>query len=235
MEDKIILGVGAHPDDIDFTASGTIAKWVEEGATAYYLICTDGSRGSDDPTMTHEKLVTMRKKEQESAADILGVKKVFFLNHLDTQLTPDDELKEEIVRFIRKLKPTTVITMNPTFFFKADIEPGFINHTDHRAVGLATMDAVFPLARDRLTFHHHEQEGLKSHKVRELLFTNLDTPEYVVDISGTFNKKIAAIQAHKSQFADVGSVLKRTEERAQFFGTLKGYKYAENFSKIVLT
>jgi len=79
MKNKIVLAVGAHPDDIDFVASGTIAKWVEEGATIYYLICTDGSRGSSDPKMTHKKLAAMRKKEQQVAAKILGVKDVFFL------------------------------------------------------------------------------------------------------------------------------------------------------------
>ena len=98
MENKIILAVGAHPDDMDFGASGTVAKFVEEGADCYYLICTDGSRGSSDPTMTHERLAKIRRVEQEKACKVLGIKKVFFLNHTDTQLVADLILKEEIVR-----------------------------------------------------------------------------------------------------------------------------------------
>lgn len=234
MQKRIILAVGAHPDDMDFTSAGTIAKWIGEGAEAYYLICTDGSRGSEDPNMTHDRLIALRKKEQEDAAHILGVRNVFFLNHIDTQLTADAILKEEIVRIIRKTKPTTVITMNPTFFFKADIEPGFINHTDHRAVGLATMDAVFPLARDRLTFHHHEKEGLLPHKVQELLLVNFDTPDYLVDITETFDKKMEAIAAHTSQFSDFEGMRERIIARAKHMGEKKGYVYAENFTRIVL-
>ncbi len=234
MDKRIILGIGAHPDDIDFTAAGSIAKWVKEGAKAYYLIATDGSRGSEDPHMTHEALISLRRKEQEDAAKIIGVSDIFFLSHTDTQLEANAVLQEEIVRYIRKLKPTTVITMNPTFFFKADREPGFINHTDHRAIGLATMDSVFPLARDRLTFHHHEKEGLKPHKVKELLFMNLDKPEYVVDITPTFAIKIAALKAHASQFPDFVLVKKRIAERAQFYGKTKGFTYGENFTRIIL-
>src|SRR3989344_7574262 len=100
MKNKVVLAVGAHPDEMYFGASGTVAKWVKEGATAYYIICTDVSRGSEDPKMTHKKLAQIRKDEQEKAAKALGVKKVFFLNHTDTQLVYDLKLKEEIVVLI---------------------------------------------------------------------------------------------------------------------------------------
>lgn len=150
MKNKIILAVGAHPDDTDFGASGTISKWVEEGATAYYLIATDGSRGSTDPKMTHKKLAKIRRKEQEEAARVLGVKKVFFLNHTDTQLVSDIFLKEEIVRIIRTVRPDIVITMDPAFYYSA--ENGFINHTDHRAAALAAMDAVFSAFSRQIDF-----------------------------------------------------------------------------------
>jgi len=194
---EIILAVGAHPDDIDFGASGTIAKWVKKGATAYYLILTDGSKGSDDPKMTPQKLARIRKKEQEEAAKILGVKKVFFLNQKDTELIADIKLKEKITKMIRKLKPTRVITLNPIIIFSQ--ERSFINHTDHRAAGLATIDSVYPLARDRLTFPQHERQGLKPHKVKEIYLSSFGQGNFVSNITGTINQKIAALKAHKSQ------------------------------------
>ncbi len=230
MKKKVVLAVGAHPDDIDFGASGTIAKWVQEGVECYYLICTDGSRGSADPKMTHKKLAQIRKKEQENAGKVLGIKKVFFLNHTDTQLVSDLTLKEDIVRIIRTVKPNIVITMDPTFFYSTEF--GFVNHTDHRAAALATMDACFPLARDRLTFLNHEKEGLKPHRVEELWLVSFGKVEHLVDISETFKKKIKALELHKSQFEDFKKIEKMMKVRAKMLGKTKNYKFAESFVRI---
>lgn len=225
-----ILGVAAHPDDLDFSASGTFAKWVKKGASCYYMICTDGSKGSDDPKMTEGKLITLRKKEQEDAARILGLKDVFFLNHTDTQLTADLTLKKEIVRFIRKLKPDIVVTLDPTFVYSK--HRGFINHTDHRAAGQAAMDAVFPLARDRLTFQELEKEGLSPHKVKLLYLTNFDHPTDLVDISDTIDIKIRALKAHKTQVTK--QTLTRIKKWSGVLGKKKGYRFAEGFIKLTL-
>ncbi len=236
MKNKVILAVGAHPDDMDFGASGSVAKWAKEGAKVYYLIATDGSRGSEDPEMTHKKLAGIRVKEQEKAAKVLGVKKVFFLNHTDTQLVADLELKEKIVRIIREIRPEVVITMDPTFYYSTDFFNGFgfVNHTDHRAVSLAAMDACFPLSRDRLTFPEHEKQGLKPHKVKELLLVSLKKKDYLVDISKSFDKKIKALSMHRSQFSDFKEVEKRITKRAEFWGKKKSCKFAENFIRIKL-
>src|SRR3989338_2489609 len=110
---RVILAVGAHQDDIDFIASGSIAKWIKKGAAVYYLLCTNGNKGSDDPKMTSAKLAKIRRKEQENAAKVLGVKKVFFLGHHDTELEPTLKLKKEIVKVIRKVNPTLVVTLDP--------------------------------------------------------------------------------------------------------------------------
>ncbi|MBI2189928.1 MAG: PIG-L family deacetylase [Candidatus Levybacteria bacterium] len=236
MKNKIVLAVGAHPDDMDFSSSGTIAKWVLEGATAYYLILTRGCRGSNDPKMTSEKLSKIRQREQEEAAKILGVRKVFFLNHTDTELVADLSLKEEIVRFIRKLRPNIVITMDPTFYYVPYLSfygYGFVNHSDHRAAGLATLDACFPLARDRLSFLQHEKQGLKPHKVEELLLVNLAKADFIVDITKTFAKKLQALACHKSQYDDFKMIEDRVRKRAAELGK-KNYKYAENFTRIKL-
>ncbi len=230
VKKKVVLAVGAHPDDIDFGASGTIAKWAEEGADCYYLICTDGSRGSSDPKMTHKRLAQIRKKEQENSSKVIGIKKVFFLNHTDTQLVSDLILKEDIVRIIRTVKPNTVITMDPTFYYSTEFN--FVNHTDHRAAALATMDACFPLARDRLTFLNHEKEGLKPHRVEELWLVSFGKVEHLVDISKTFKKKIKALKLHKSQFEDFKKIEKIITGRAKMLGKTKKYKFAESFVRI---
>ncbi|MGH7246112.1 MAG: PIG-L deacetylase family protein [Candidatus Levyibacteriota bacterium] len=232
---NVVLAVGAHPDDMDFGASATVAKFVEEGAKAYYLICTDGSRGSEDPTMTHERLAKIREEEQHAAGNVLGLTDVFFLKHPDTQLVADLTLKEEIVRVIRTVRPDTVITMDPAFLYTASEGWTFINHTDHRAMATATMDAVFPLSRDRLTFPEHEKEGLMPHKVRELLFVNFLQPSYLVDVSTTFQKKIAALRCHKSQFADFEAVKERMRMRGKMLGKEKGFDYAESFTRLLIS
>lgn len=234
---KIILAVGAHPDDTDFSASGTIAKWVEEGAEAYYLICTDGSRGSGDPKMTHQKLASLRKKEQREAASILGVKDVFFLDFVDTQLEVTQSLKERIVYYIRYLRPTTVITMDPTLYYAEDpfgIGSSFINHTDHRAMATATMDAVFPLARDRLTFPEHEKMGLSPHKVEELYFSQMHKKGTVIDVTSTLDKKLHAIAAHRSQYDDFPAIKERMMKRAIEFAIDEEFEFAESFIHLIL-
>ncbi len=226
----IILGVGAHPDDLDFGASGTFAKWAKQGHYCYYLICTDGSKGSDDPKMTEAKLINLRKKEQEDVVKILGLKGVFFLNHKDTELTVDLKLKKEIVRFIRKLKPDILVTFDPTFIFSKT--RGNINHTDHRAAGLAALDAVFPLARDRLTFKELEKEGLKPHKVPVVYLTSFEEPNEIIDITDTMDLKLKALAAHKTQIKE--QALDWVKDRAKKIGSLKNFKYGEGFIKLIL-
>jgi len=227
---KVVLGVAAHPDDLDFGASGTIAKWAKTGASCYYLICTDGSKGSDDPEMTEKQLIKMRQEEQRNAAKILGLKDVFFLDHPDTQLIADYALKEEISYYIRKLKPDVVVTMDPTFVYSAKL--GFINHTDHRAAGQATLDAVFPLARDRLTFPKQTEQGLAPHKTKYLYLISFENPTEIVDISDVIDVKIDALKAHKSQIK-IDS-LEEFKKRLAFLGKKHGYKYAEGFTKLTL-
>lgn len=234
---NVLLAVGAHPDDMDFGASGTIAKFIQEGYDAYYVLCTDGSRGSDLPDMTHAKLAQMRREEQTAAGEVLGVKDYFFLDHSDTQLEANLQLKEELVHIIRTVKPRIVITMDPTFFYTE--EPlwngcHMINHTDHRAAAQATMDAVFPLARDRLTFPQHAKEGLSPHVVEELWFTNMVKKKHVVDISSTIEEKLEAICCHKSQFDDFSIIKERLTSRAEHFAKDENFSHAENFTRLIL-
>lgn len=234
---KVILGVGAHPDDMEFTSSGTIAKFAQEGHDCYYLICTDGSRGSDDPEITHQDLAKIRRDEQIAAGKILGLKDVFFLDHEDTKLDCDQELREDIVEVIRKIKPDIVISWDPTVVYVVQSpwgEGSFVNHSDHRACGQATMDACFPYARDRLTYPEHEMSGLSSHKVKELWMVAFESPNHVIDITSVFEKKWEAIAAHSSQIGDGEETKKRVIRRAETFGKPAGYTYAEGFTRLIL-
>lgn len=230
---KTVLAVFAHPDDMDFSSSGTVAKWAAKGSDITYLVCTDGSKGSEDPKITPRKLALIRKKEQLAAVKILGVKDVIFLGHRDGELVVDMKLKEAIARVIRQKKPDVVITLDPTFLYST--KRGFVNHSDHRAAGQAAIDAVFPLARDRLNFPHHEKQGLVPHKVRTLLLVSFDEPEHFEDITKTLAKKLKTLQAHKSQVPADSSFAKRIRERARMLGKKAGIQYAEGFKKIELS
>src|SRR3990167_3444387 len=141
LKPKIVLGVAAHPDDLEFGAGGTIAKWAGQGAKVYYLVLTDGSKGSSDKNISPKELAKIRRQEQHDAAKVLSVKEVFFCNYEDCKLDCSQDVKRDIARQIRIVKPDVVITMDPTMIYAPD--SGFINHPDHRAAGQATLDAVY--------------------------------------------------------------------------------------------
>ena len=228
---KNVLVICAHPDDPDFGVAGTVAKWTSQGAKVTYVVVTDGSKGSPEPKMTKEKLIKLREEEQRKAADILGVDEVVFLGQPDGELRNTFELQEMLVRLIRTYKPDVLVTHDPTARIVDNV---YLNHNDHRVVGDAVLDSVFPLARDRLNFPEHEKEGLEPHKVLDifLLFTN--EPNYWVDITNTIDKKIAALKAHKSQIGDPDELEERIRERARLRAKKVSFEYAEIFRRVRL-
>lgn len=229
---KVVLGVAAHPDDLDFGASASMAKFASQGAEIYYLILTDGSKGSADRSITSEQLIKMRRSEQLAAIKAVGGKDVTFLDYPDAALEISQALKRDIVREIRRLKPDVVITMDPSVLY-SEVR-GFINHPDHRAAGQATIDAVFPLARDYLTFPELLSENLEPHKVKTLLLTNFDKQNFYIDVSNTLDKKIAALEAHASQISDMDSIKQWITDWAAKAGKQAGYNYAEGFIRLEL-
>ena len=224
---KVVLGVAAHPDDLDFGASGSMSKWAASGADVYYLILTDGSKGSDDPNITPEELTKVRYREQISASKVIGAKDVFFMHYPDAMLEVTMELKRDIVRVIRKIKPDTVITMDPTMVY--DLNRGFVNHSDHRAAGQATIDAVFPMSRDRLIFPELLTEGLEPHKVQNLLLTNFSNSTIGVDISDFIDQKISALKEHTSQISNPDATLSMVRNWAKLNGERYNVDFAESF------
>ncbi|HSR12943.1 MAG TPA: PIG-L family deacetylase, partial [Thermodesulfobacteriota bacterium] len=150
------------------------------------------------------------------------------------ELTPDLKLKENVVIYIRRYKPDIVFSMDPSFYYYKDY--GFVNHSDHRAIGVATLDACYPLARDLLSFPDHAKTGLQPHKVKELLLHSFvpENANFYVDVTATFDAKIKALSLHRSQVGDMKWVEKRMKERARAAGKLAGCRYAEAFVRLQL-
>jgi LmbE family N-acetylglucosaminyl deacetylase len=195
-----VMVIMAHPDDAEFICAGTAAKWAAEGQDVTYVLGTSGDKGSDDPTVTGEQLMAVREAEQRAACDVLGVKEVIFLRLPDAMLVPDLELRKTITRVIRRHKPDAVICQDPT----ARWESGdYIQHPDHLAMGEATLAAIYPAARDRLTFPELLAEGLEPHKVSDVyVASGQKHTNFFVDISGYLQHKLDSLAAHASQMGD---------------------------------
>ncbi|GAC1386442.1 MAG: PIG-L family deacetylase [Candidatus Saccharimonadales bacterium] len=230
LQPKVVLGVAAHPDDLDYGAAGAMAAFANDGAAVHYLILTDGSKGSDKIDVTPDELIKIRQAEQRAAVKAIGGRSVEFLAYPDGELEVTMLLKQDIVRTIRTLKPDVVVTMDPGMLYSA--RRGFINHPDHRAAGQATLDAVFPLARDHLTFPHLYADGYQPHKTKTILLINFDEGNFAVDIGGTLPTKIAALRAHASQIGDPIAIEKLVTSWAESAGQAAGYTLAESFIRI---
>jgi len=193
------LVIMAHPDDAEFTVAGTVARWTRDGWQVVYVVCTDGSRGSNDAQTPPTRMKPVRYAEQLDAANTLGVQTVVFLDYEDGTLEPTLELRRDLTRLIRRFKPQIVISQDPTVrFFRSD----YINHPDHRAAGAAALYAVFPSAGTRFIFPELLEEGLEPHEVRELFLFGSQNPDVWVDITETVDLKIAALKAHRSQVGE---------------------------------
>jgi LmbE family N-acetylglucosaminyl deacetylase len=193
---KRVLAIQAHPDDMEFGQAGTIAKWVREGAEVIYCSVTSGDKGSPDPEMVGERLVELREAEQRKAGEILGLKDVIFLGYKDATLVADLDLRLALTRVMRQVKPDVVLSFDPSARI---LQNSYINHPDHIATGEATLAAVFPSVRDRLTFPELLAEGLEPHKVPHIYLYATDQPNTWIDITDTLDQKIEALKAHVSQ------------------------------------
>jgi LmbE family N-acetylglucosaminyl deacetylase len=196
---KSAMVIFAHPDDAEFVTAGTAAVWAEQGCEVTYLSGTSGDKGTSDPNIPREKLIEMREQEQRNAAEILGVKHVEFLRYEDATLVADLDLRLAITRMIRKYKPEAVICQDPTSRF---VGSEYIQHPDHIAMGEAALAAIFPSARDHLTFPQLLEEGYEPHKVKYVCLVGASEPDVWIDTTSVFEKKLAALRAHVSQMGD---------------------------------
>lgn len=218
----------AHPDDAEFGSAGTSAKLVSQGKQVFYVVVTDGSKGSSDPTIESAELVALRQKEQRDAAAIIGVSDVAFLGFEDGMLEPSIPVKKAVVAAIRQFKPDVVICPSPERNLEMNVR---VQHPDHLAVGEAALAAIYPLARDRMSFPELLSQNLEPHVVAEAWITGTTSPDFFVDISDHLGTKIRALKAHVSQ---VGTREVETwmPERAKQVGAEHGMQYAEGFKRV---
>jgi LmbE family N-acetylglucosaminyl deacetylase len=190
------LVVVAHPDDVDYGAAGTIATWTEQGIEVTYCICTDGDAGGFDPTVPRDQIGGIRQAEQRAAAKEVGVEDVVFLGYPDGQLTVSFALRRDISRVIRQVRPQRLLMQSP----EINWERIGASHPDHRAAGEATLCSVYPDARNPFTHLELAAEGLEAWTVHDLWVMSAGQgTNHVVDITDTFDRKLAALQRHVSQ------------------------------------
>jgi LmbE family N-acetylglucosaminyl deacetylase len=216
--------VVAHPDDAEFSSAGTIAKLASEGKEVIIIQVTSGDKGTADPSIHPEELARIREEEELEAAKRLGVSETVFLRCADGELAPDLVLREKIVRMIRTHKPDVIITHDP-------FRP-YALHPDHRAVGTAAIDAVYPTARDPHYFPEHLRAGLEPHKTAEVWFFGAEHPDLYVDITDTFDKKIESLRAHASQVGDGVEMAERIRDRSKEVAEGQGFELAEAFKVV---
>ena len=219
------LAVFAHPDDVDFNAAGTIAHWVDDGVEVSYLVVTRGEAGAGEP---RDRIQQLRADEQRAAAEAVGVKQVEFLDgYADGRVTVTLDLRRDIAATIRRVRPHRVVTSSPTRTWglrDAD-------HPDHAAVGEATAGAVYPDAMN--PYVHPDLADLEPWSVSEVWFSESPDPDRYVDITDTFDRKLAALAAHRSQ-PETGEQLNRDRFAAVAArGGLPAGRFAEAFRVII--
>jgi LmbE family N-acetylglucosaminyl deacetylase len=221
----------AHPDDAEIGSGGVVGRWVAAGCEVTYVLCTNGHAGTADRSLTSAELARKRAEEQRAAADFMGVKNVVMLGYPDGELEDTRELLGDVVRAIRQYRPHTVFVHDP---YRTH---GF-QHRDHRKAGIATTDAVYPYARDHLHFAEHMREGLEPHKVRELWYWGMDTPNVIVDVTGSIERQIAALVRHESQMpgfnvADGQTIGQRIKQNAADHAKSYDFQYGAVFRRLI--
>lgn len=223
-----VLVVTPHPDDAEIWCGGTLAKWVKGGAEVYYVLCTDGGKGTSDRHTSSQELAARRGGEQREAARVLGVKEVVELHHPDGELEDDRDFRREIVRQIRLVRPDVVLCPEP-------YRRNLAWHRDHRVTGQVTADAIFPCARDHLHFMElWKDEGLEPHKTGTVLFWGTEQADTFIDVGPVMDIKVKAVMVHRSQMAgrSPAEVEAFIKERAAEAGAGQGLAYGEAFRKV---
>ena len=227
-----VLAIAAHPDDVDFGSAGTIARWTDAGIDVTYCIVTDGDAGGYDELVGREEMARLRRAEQTEAAKCVGVSDLRFLGYPDGLLEPSPALRKDLARVIRQVRPDRVLTSSP----ERNYARIGASHPDHRAVGAAALDAVYPDARNPFAFPDLlADEGLEAWKVREVWLAASPAADRYVDVTATFGRKVAALRSHASQtshMTDLEDFLRGWLSRAAERGGLPAGSLAEMFQVI---
>jgi len=222
-----LMVISPHPSDPDFGIGGTVLQMTRQGKRVVYVICTNGDKGSSDPDLKPEVLAATRKREQLAAAELLGVKEVIFLPHRDQELEDEPVFRKEVVKLLLTYRPHTVATCDPTF-------PVYISNRDHRVCGRVVLDAVWPTLLAPNTYRELLAEGLKLHKVQEVLIWQAAQTNYKRDISDVFDIKMTACRIHQSQIGPQGNqefdpmLIEFAKQHAKG----ESYEYGEAFNRI---
>jgi LmbE family N-acetylglucosaminyl deacetylase len=223
------LFIAAHPDDIEFVTAGTAARWSSGGCKVRYVLVTRGDAGSHDPGADREELARVRMAEQRAAARAVGVEDVTFLGYPDGMVEDTMALRRDLVREIRRFRPDVLVCFDPRPIF---VREDYVNHPDHRAVGLAALAAACPTAAMPLIFPELREEGLEAHRVPEILAATPLSPNCFVDISATLESKLAALRCHRSQYRPDWNPESLILDWARENGMAAGVPYAEAYHRI---
>jgi len=208
-EVRRILVITAHPDDVDFASAGTVATWADAGINVTYCVVTDGDAGGYDETVGRAEMASIRRGEQIAAAEQVGVHDVRFLGYPDGRVEATLTLRKDLARVIRQIRPQRIACPSPERNYA---RPG-VSHPDHRAVGSAALDAVYPDARNPFAFPELlDDEGLAAWTVSEVWLMGGPAPNRHVDVTETFKRKIAALRAHESQTGQMDGLEGRLRE-----------------------
>jgi LmbE family N-acetylglucosaminyl deacetylase len=204
-----VLSITAHPDDVDFGAAGTVARWTEAGIEVIYCVVTDGDAGGFDEDFPRDEMPALRRGEQVAAAKCVGVQDVRFLGYPDGRVEASLDLRRDLARVIRQVRPDRVVVPSP----ERNYNRIGVGHPDHRAVGSAALDAVYPDARNPFAFPElREREALAAWTVPEVWIAG-GTPNHYVDVTDTFPRKVAALRAHESQTGQMDDLAERLRTR----------------------
>lgn len=228
-----VLAVAAHPDDLDFGASGTIAGLVADGASVSYCIATSGDAGGFDDT-PRDQMGPLREREQRAAGRAVGVEDITFLRYPDGELTPSMSLRRDISRAIRQIRPQLMLIPSPTRNWAR--LPA--SHPDHLAAGEAAINAIYPDARN--PFAHKDllrDEGLAAWSVPEVWVMGDPLIDHAVDVTEQWPAKLAALGAHVSQVghrADLDGFLRQWAAQIAADAGLPAGRLAEGFRRVVI-
>ena len=192
------LVICAHPDDVDFGAAGTVATWTDKGIAVTYCLVTDGDAGGFDPSVPRDHIGPIRRREQTNAAAAVGVKDLVFLGYPDGRLVASLDLRRDLSRVIRQVRPQRVLIQSPV----RNLDRLFASHPDHLAAGEASICAIYPDARNEFTFVELMAEGHEPWAAAETWIMAGTTPNVYVDVTAQLDRKFEALRAHESQHRD---------------------------------